>query len=234
MRRGRARKWSPARSIPRSARRNGPFIRVNCGAIPPELIDSQLFGHEKGSFTGAAELRRGWFERADGGTLFLDEIGELPLAAQVRLLRVLQDGIVERVGGEQSMRVDVRIVAATHRNLAGDGEARHIPRGLVVSRQRLPDSPASACASGWRTYPAFARHFARRAALHFGLPFVEPTDEDVQILRGYHWPGNIRELGAVIDRAAILGNGQSLQVAQALGTSRPPVELASRSGRPRR
>src|SRR5690606_14573230 len=101
-----------------SKRAGGPFIRVNCGAIPSELIDSQLFGHEKGSFTGASDTRQGWFERADGGTLFLDEIGELPLQAQVRLLRVLQDGFIERVGGSQPIRVDVRIVAATHRDLA--------------------------------------------------------------------------------------------------------------------
>lgn len=209
----------------RSARQHGPFIRVNCGAIPPELIDSQLFGHEKGSFTGAAEMRRGWFERADGGTLFLDEIGELPLAAQVRLLRVLQDGIVERVGGEQSLRVDVRIVAATHRNLAEmvkNGRFREdlwyrvnvFPILLPLLRERLED------------IPALARHFAKRAAHHFGLTYVEPTEDDVQLLRAYNWPGNIRELGAVLDRAAILGNGQSLQVAQALGTNRSGGSLA--------
>lgn len=103
----------------RSDRAVGPFMRVNCGAIPPELIDSQLFGHERGSFTGANDTHRGWFERADRGTLFLDEIGELPSAAQVRLLRVLQDGTFERVGGQQPITVDVRIVAATHRDLSG-------------------------------------------------------------------------------------------------------------------
>ena len=108
-----------ARSIhARSRRAAGPFDRVNCGAIPPELIDSQLFGHERGAFTGAVEGRRGWFERANGGTLFLDEIGDLPLAAQVRMLRILQDGWMERVGGEKPIHVDVRIVAATHRDLA--------------------------------------------------------------------------------------------------------------------
>src|SRR5690606_17959885 len=101
----------------RSGRREGPVVRVNCGAIPPELIDSELFGHEKGSFTGAVSERPGWFERADGGTLFLDEIGELSLAAQVRMLRVLQDGSYERVGGTKTHTADVRIVAATHRNM---------------------------------------------------------------------------------------------------------------------
>src|SRR4051812_31963992 len=101
----------------RSRRSRGPMIRVNCGAIPPELVDSELFGHERGSFTGATATRLGWFERADGGTLFLDEIAELPLAAQVRLLRVLQDGALERVGSGRSLHVDVRVVTATHRDL---------------------------------------------------------------------------------------------------------------------
>jgi transcriptional regulator with GAF, ATPase, and Fis domain len=200
----------------RSARASGPFIRVNCGAIPAELIDSQLFGHEKGSFTGAADTRQGWFERADGGTLFLDEIGELPLAAQVRLLRVLQDGFIERVGGQQPIHVDVRIVAATHRDLAAmvsNGTFREdlwyrvnvFPILLPRLRERIED------------IPALARHFAQRAALRFGLPPVEPTTADLQALVSYPWPGNIRELSAVIDRAAILGNGERLDVAQALG-----------------
>ena len=101
----------------RSARAPGPFVRVNCGAIPGELVDSELFGHERGSFTGAVAQRRGWFERADGGTLFLDEVAELPLQAQVRLLRVLQDGLVHRVGGEQAIAVNARVVAATHQDL---------------------------------------------------------------------------------------------------------------------
>jgi hydrogenase-4 transcriptional activator len=200
----------------RSARCAGPFIRVNCGAIPPELIDSQLFGHEKGSFTGAADSRHGWFERADGGTLFLDEIGELPLAAQVRLLRVLQDGFIERVGGQQPIRVDVRIVAATHRDLAAmvkQGTFREdlwyrvnvFPILLPRLRERVDD------------IPALARHFAHRAAHRFGLPLVEPTAADLHLLVNYPWPGNIRELSTVIDRAAILGNGERLEMAQALG-----------------
>jgi transcriptional regulator with GAF, ATPase, and Fis domain len=135
-----------ARSIhEKSARPDGPILRVNCGAIAPELIDSELFGHERGAFTGAASQRRGWFERADGGTLFLDEIGELPLPAQVRLLRVVQDGVFERVGGMRPLEVDVRIVAATHRDL----RRGHVPRGPLVSHQRLHDPVAAAArASG--------------------------------------------------------------------------------------
>lgn len=204
----------------RSPRHAGPFIRVNCGAIPPELIDSQLFGHEKGSFTGAADTRKGWFERASDGTLFLDEIGELPLAAQVRLLRVLQDGLVERVGSEQPIHVDVRIVAATHRELAQmvkQGTFREdlwyrvnvFPILLPLLHERAED------------IPALARHFALRAARHFGLAFVEPTEADLNLLRQYSWPGNIQKLAAVIDRAAILGNGKSLEVATALGIHGP-------------
>lgn len=209
----------------RSSRASGPFIRVNCGAIPSELLDSQLFGHEKGSFTGASDTRKGWFERADGGTLFLDEMGELPLAAQVRLLRVLQDGFIERVGGQQPIRVDVRIVAATHRDLASmvtAGSFREdlwyrinvFPILLPRLRERLED------------IPALARHFAQRAATRFGLSYVEPSPEDLVALQSYAWPGNIRELGAVIDRAAILGDGKRLDVALALGfsgASRLPV-----------
>jgi hydrogenase-4 transcriptional activator len=204
----------------RSERHSGPFLRVNCGAIPRELIDSQLFGHERGSFTGASETRHGWFERADMGTLFLDEIGELPLDAQVRFLRVLQDGFVERVGGTKSIRVNVRVVAATHRDLAGmvrDGAFREdlwyrinvFPILLPPLRDRVED------------ISALARHFAERAAIRFGLAPVVPTDADIQLLQGYDWPGNIRELGAVIDRAAILGNGDTLELAAALGVAAP-------------
>ena len=205
----------------RSKRADGPFIRVNCGAIPPELIDSQLFGHEKGSFTGASEQHQGWFERADRGTLFLDEIGELPVPAQIRLLRVLQDHQIERVGGKSSLHVDVRIVAATHRDLSAMVKAKAFredlwyrinifPILLPTLRERPED------------IPALVKHFAQRAATRFGLPFVEPTGTDLGLLAAYDWPGNIRELGAVIDRAAILGGGRTLDVATALGLGRQP------------
>ncbi len=151
----------------RSRRAAGPILRVNCGAIPPELIDSELFGHERGSFTGAAATRSGWFERADGGTLFLDEIGELPAAAQVRMLRVLQDGSFERVGGHTPITVDVRVVAATNADLASliaQGKFREdlwyrinvFPIHLPPLRQRPSD------------IPAFAAHFAARAGKRLG------------------------------------------------------------------
>ncbi len=199
-----------------SSRRDRPFVRVNCGAIPPELIDSQLFGHERGAFTGAVESHKGWFERADGGTLLLDEIGELPPAAQVRLLRILQDGWLERVGGHQPIHVDVRMVASTHRDLAAmvaQGRFREdlwyriavFPIFLPPLRDRRGD------------IGPLARHFAQRAAIRFGLPQVMPTEEDIALLQSYAWPGNVRELASVIDRAAILGEGRCLEVARALG-----------------
>ena len=199
-----------------SPRARGPFIRVNCGAIPSELIDSELFGHERGAFTGATASRRGWFERADEGTLLLDEVGELPLPAQVRLLRVLQEGTFERVGGEKAVAVDVRIIAATHRDLpvlVQNGQFREdlwyriagFPIVLPPLRERRAD------------IPALAAHFAERAALRFGLRPVAVTRQDVALLQAYDWPGNVRELASVIDRAAILGDGESLEIAKALG-----------------
>jgi hydrogenase-4 transcriptional activator len=196
--------------------RNGPFRRVNCGAIPSELIDSELFGHEQGAFTGAVTRRKGWFEQADGGTLFLDEVGELALAAQVRLLRVVQDSEVVRVGGERPVRVNVRIVAATHRDLPGMVEKQTFREDLYYRLSVFPivipplrDRPAD--------IRAFANYFAERAANRFGLRPVPVSDEDVQRLAEYQWPGNVREMAAVMDRAVLIGQGRTLNVAAALG-----------------
>ncbi len=204
----------------RSRRSGGPVVRVNCGAIPPELVDSELVGHERGSFTGALSARKGWFERADGGTLFLDEIGELPAAAQVRLLRVLQDGSLERVGGHRSITVDVRIVAATHRDLetmVASGLFREdlwyriciFPLRLPALRERPED------------IPPLASYFAQRAGVRLGGAPLVPTATDVELLAHYGWPGNVRELAAVIERAAILGNGRRLEIGKALGGFEP-------------
>jgi hydrogenase-4 transcriptional activator len=208
----------------RSPRANGPFLRVNCGAIPPELVDSELFGHERGSFTGAVAARQGWFERADGGTLFLDELGELPPAAQVRLLRVLQDGSFERVGGSRTRTADVRIVAATHRpmqDLVREGRFREdlwyrvsvFPITLPPLRERPGD------------IPTLAAHFAHKAGQRLHGVALEPTPSDILMLQAYGWPGNVRELAAVIERAAILGDGRHLDVPSALGVlpSRAPA-----------
>lgn len=208
----------------RSRRASAPVVRVNCGALPPGLIDSELFGHERGSFTGASSVRKGWFERADGGTLFLDEIGELPLDAQVRLLRILQDGTFERVGGQRSLKVDVRVVAATHRDLhamVAQGTFREdlwyrisvFPVELPPLRDRVED------------IAALAGQFAARAGKRLGGAELTLTLEDIDVLSSYPWPGNVRELAAVIERAAILGNGRGLEVRAALGSS------ARRTGR---
>ncbi|EKO3906822.1 sigma-54-dependent Fis family transcriptional regulator [Vibrio fluvialis] len=198
-----------------SSRANNSFIRVNCGAIPSELIDSELFGHEKGSFTGASSQKKGWFERANGGTLFLDEIGELSLAAQVRLLRVLQEGTLMRVGGEQETDVNVRIVAATHRNLeesVKDGIFREdlwfrinvFPIRLPALRDRIED------------IADLAEYFAQKASNKLGLPLALPTESQISYLKKYEWPGNVRELQVIIERAAILGQGAFLAIEESL------------------
>lgn len=214
----------------RSTRRHGPFVRVNCGAVPPDLIDSELFGHEKGSFTGALAARRGWFERADGGTLFLDEIGELSPAVQIRLLRVLQDGIVQRVGSERDINVNVRVIAATHRDLPGmvqEGRFREdlwyrLAVFLIILpplRERQDDMPE------------LVEHFVQRAAGRLGVPIPAISKRDFERLVGYRWPGNVRELAAVLERAVILGQGRTLEVEAALGTqvSRPRSTVAAKA-----
>jgi len=209
--------------------RHGPFRRVNCGAIPPELIDSELFGHEKGAFTGALTQRQGWFEQADGGTLFLDEIGELSAAAQVRLLRVVQDSEVVRVGGERPIRVKIRLVAATHRDLPEMVEAKAFRDDLYYRLAVFPivipplrDRPED--------IRAFAEYFARRASERFGVRPVPVSDADVRVLKEYQWPGNVREMSAVMDRAVLLGQGRTLEIAAALGVAASPRVVAATPG----
>jgi transcriptional regulator with GAF, ATPase, and Fis domain len=212
----------------RSRRGQGPVLRVNCGAIAPDLIDSELFGHEKGAFTGAEQQRKGWFERAHGGTLFLDEIGDLPLPAQVRLLRVLQDGTLQRVGGTETVHVDVRIVAATHRDL----------RAMVAAGQFREDLWYRICTFPIRLpplrdrnddLPALAAHFARIAAQRLGAPGPEVHADDVALLQRYPWPGNVRELAAVIERAVILGSGKRLALQAALAMDGAPATIEPES-----
>jgi hydrogenase-4 transcriptional activator len=206
-----------ARAVHTQSRRaNGPFLRVNCGAIPSELVDSELFGHERGSFTGAVSTRKGWFERADGGTLFLDEVAELPAAAQVRLLRVLQDGGFERVGGQQGLVADVRIVAATHRDMPAM-IAKGLFREDLWYRISVFPIPLPPLRERRQDIAALTRHFAASAGsrLH-GIPLV-PDREAIELLSAYDWPGNVRELAAVVERATILGGGVKLDVARALG-----------------
>lgn len=210
----------------RSRRAAGPFVAVNCAAIPETLFDSELFGHERGAFTGAVTQRKGFFERADRGTIFLDEVGELPLDAQARLLRVLQEKQFERVGGTQTVSVDIRVVAATHRDLpqmVADGRFRQdlyfrlsvFPIAVPPLRERMQDIPS--------LVDHFLRLKSRQMALGF-VPALAPGALDR--LLAYAWPGNVRELENVVERALILSRGEPLafeDLGGAPASKAPPV-----------
>jgi sigma-54 specific flagellar transcriptional regulator A len=193
-----------------SPRRNGAFVAVNCGAIPSELLESELFGHEKGAFTSAYASRRGRFEIAEGGTLFLDEIGDMSLPMQVKLLRVLQERVFERVGSHQPIRCDVRIIAATHRNLE-----EHIARGLFRSDlfYRLNVFPIEMPALRERLddLDTLVHEFAIANA-RAGRPMIELSPQASVALRGYGWPGNVRELSNLVERLSILNGEQVVEV----------------------
>ncbi|MBI5317427.1 MAG: sigma 54-interacting transcriptional regulator [Nitrospirae bacterium] len=215
--------WSP--------RHRKPLVRVNCAAFPAGLVESELFGHERGAFTGADRTREGRFELAHGGTLFLDEIGEMPLETQAKLLRVLQDGMVDRLGGKQPVRVDVRVIAATNSDLPAavkEGTFRAdlfyrlnvFPLLLPPLRDRSED------------IPELARHFLKQYCLKFNRLCKDIDQESLERLMRYAWPGNVRELENVIERALILSRGSILRVdEQVLGSrassiaASPPVDL---------
>ncbi|MEC7815167.1 MAG: sigma-54 dependent transcriptional regulator [Pseudomonadota bacterium] len=192
-----------------SPRASKPLISVNCAAIPESLIESELFGHEKGAFTGAVSARTGLIEAADGGSLFLDEIGELPAEAQARLLRVLQESEIRKVGSTQSRTVDVRMIAATHRNLKAmtrTGEFREdLYYRLNVMQIRLP--PLRERRSD---ILGLARRFLKRQAERLGKPDLTLSLEAMQALERYRWPGNVRELENAIERASILADGDTI------------------------
>ncbi len=194
-----------------SPRAGKPFVAINCGAIPAELLESELFGHEKGAFTGAVAARKGRFEQAEGGTLFLDEIGDMSLPMQVKLLRVLQERSFERVGGGGTQRCDVRIVAATHRNLeqmVAEGRFREdlfyrlnvFPVEMPPLRQRRED------------IPELIREFGKRLGMR-GFGLVRFSDAAIAVLHTYAWPGNVRELGNLVERMAILCGERVVQLA---------------------
>ncbi|SPF34108.1 Sigma-54 interaction domain protein [Syntrophobacter sp. SbD1] len=186
-----------------SSRRSAPLVKVNCGAIPDSLVDSELFGHEKGSFTGAITQKKGRFERADTGTIFLDEIAELPPQAQVRLLRVLQEKEIERVGGTKTIPVDVRIIAATHRDMAESIRTGAFREDLWF---RLNVFPITLPPLRYRKddIPALVNHFLEKKAKELKIyPLPTVSIEEVERLKAYHWPGNIRELENLIERELI-------------------------------
>jgi two-component system nitrogen regulation response regulator NtrX len=211
----------------RSGRASGPFVALNCAAVPAELIESELFGHEKGSFTGAAGRHTGKFEQAEHGTLFLDEIGDMPLPMQAKLLRVLEEGEVERIGGEKPVRVDVRVLVATHRNLEAqvkEGKFRQdlfhriyvFPLFLPPLRERRED------------IPALVEHFVAQVCSQNGWKPVPFTKDAIEALQEHSWPGNVRELRNMIERLILLSNSGEVD----LKTVRLalPQETAAASG----
>ncbi|MFH1153813.1 MAG: sigma 54-interacting transcriptional regulator [Pseudomonadota bacterium] len=200
-----------------SLRKDGPFIRVNCGAIPASLLDSELFGYEKGAFTGAVSRKRGRIERAQGGTLFLDEIGELSAQAQVRLLRVLQEKEIDRVGGSETVRVNIRIIAATHRNLEAMMEQGTF-RADLFFRLRVFPIVIPPLRERKEDIPDLTRHFILKKSREMKRHTIPaPSADAMDRLRRYHWPGNVRELENAVERSLIL-NRSSLLFFKEIGT----------------
>ena len=191
----------------KSHRSSGPFVALNCAAVPAELIESELFGHEKGAFTGAAQRHLGKFEQAHRGTLFLDEVGDMPPAMQAKLLRVLEENVVERVGGDKAIVVDVRVIVATHRNLEQLVSAGTFRRDLfhriVVFPIELPP-----LRSRTEDIPTLVEHFAQQVCAQNGWKPIPFTADAVQALQLYEWPGNIRELRNVVERLMLLAGAE--------------------------
>jgi DNA-binding NtrC family response regulator len=191
------------------ARRAKPFVAVNCGAMPETLVESILFGHEKGSFTGATERHPGKFIEADGGTLFLDEVGELPAPAQVKLLRALQDGAVEPVGGRKTVKVDVRIISATNRNLIADVKAGRFREDLFYRLHVFPLS-VPPLRTRREDIPELTRHFVARFAAEEGKRALGISRDALSLLAAANWPGNVRQLENAIFRAVVLAEGEEI------------------------
>lgn len=211
-----------------SQRADKPLVCVNCAAIPESLIESELFGYEKGAFTGAASNRIGLIEAADGGTLFLDEIGELPVEAQARLLRFIQEGEIRAIGAVQSRKVDVRLIAATHRNLKALSEEGRFRPDLYYRINVLQISLPPLRERG-RDVLRIAEELLRDAARRHERPALHFSGEAVQAITSYHWPGNVRELENAIERAVILCEGTEIPN-QALGIDLDLVDVSELSG----
>ena len=195
-----------------SDRRDGPFVKINCAAIPESLLESELFGHEKGAFTGAASRKPGRFELADGGTLFLDEIGEMPLSAQPKVLRAIQEGRFYRVGGTGTVSVDVRLVAATNRDLRADVQCGRFREDLFYRLNVVPVRLPALRERG-EDLPGLADCFAARFAQRLGRPTRAFTPAAIEALRAHDWPGNVRELENAVERAVVLTEGPEIDVA---------------------
>jgi DNA-binding NtrC family response regulator len=197
----------------KSPRHAGPFITLNCAAVPAELIESELFGHEKGAFTGAAGRHTGKFEQAEAGTLFLDEIGDMPLAMQAKLLRVLEEGEIERVGGDRPIRVDVRVIVATHRNLEELVRQNAFRQDLYHRIYVYPITLPPLRERG-EDIPVLAAHFSRQVALQNGWKEKQFAADAIEELKRYAWPGNVRELRNVIERLLLLSNSDEISAAE--------------------
>lgn len=209
-----------------STRRAGPFIKLNCAALPDTLLESELFGYDKGAFTGAVTAKPGRFELAEGGTLFLDEIGDTSPNMQAKLLRVLQEKEFERVGGRRTIKVDVRILAATNRDLKQEVEAKRFREDLYYRLNVVPIS-LPPLRERREDIPALVDHFLRELNPLFHKDFVTVSPEAMDCLMRYQWPGNVRELKNVLEKAILLGEGSSILI-----THLPEEIVAPRSGRP--
>jgi DNA-binding NtrC family response regulator len=207
----------------RSPRRGGPFLAVNCAAMPAPLIEAELFGHERGAFTGARERRPGLLEMASGGTLLLDEVADLPLEVQGKFLRVLEERRVRRLGGQTEIELDVRILSATHHDLR-DEVRRGRFRGDLYFRLAVFTIEVPPLSERLDDVPLLVRHFAARLAAEAGRPPPEVEADALQRMREHAWPGNVRELRNVVERALILGDGRSIRTADL------PPELARGGG----
>ena len=218
-----------------SSRKHKKYIAVNCGAIPEGTIDSELFGHEKGSFTGATEARKGYFEEANGGTIFLDEVGELPLSTQVRLLRVLQSGEYMRVGSATVQKTDVRVVAATNNDLIKSIESGRFREDLYYRLNTVPISvPALRERKG--DIPLLFRKFASDVSVQYGMPPVRLTDDARQMLMNYYWRGNIRQLKNVTEQISALEQDREITASTlskyltSVGSSTPTMRVDNAMG----
>ncbi len=194
-----------------SARATRPFIKINCAAIPAELIESELFGHEKGAFTGAIQMRRGKFEQAQGGTLFLDEIGDMPLVMQAKLLRVLQEEEIERLGSAQTIKVDVRVIAATNKNIT-DMVAKNSFREDLYYRINVFPITVPSLRERLEDIPLLVPAFIKMISLRNNWKIKEVSPQALEHLCHHHWPGNIRELRNIIERAMIIAVGECIEL----------------------